>query len=192
MCFGSSRQNVLVANSLDVLAASSYIVWMPALQHPRGWLDAISSTSFWWHVRWDCSASLSVVMWHCHPLWFGRLLDSPAPFVMMQSPWLAWWSGVFVLNFSYRSEFDASFLCGCRVCLRVVGFVFAWSSHSPLSWLWYLSSRGHGVNWMNEWVGCLNQYSFCLRVALLEGGTARGWRWLFTWIDDPRNICDHC
>jgi hypothetical protein len=117
---------------------------------------AISSTPFWWHVRWDCSASLSVVMWHWHPLWFGRLLDSPAPFVMMQSPWLARWSGVFMLSFSYRSEFDASFLCGCRVCLRVVGFVFAWSSCSPLSWLWYLSSRGHGVNWMNEWVGCLN------------------------------------
>jgi hypothetical protein len=52
---------------------------------------------------------------------------------------------------------------------------------------------------------CLNQYSCCLRVALLEGGTARGWcclreallegdaargwRWLFTWIEDPRNIC---
>jgi hypothetical protein len=29
-------------------------------------------------------------------------------------------------------------------------------------------------------------------VALLEGGAARGWRWLFTWIDDPRNIVDHC
>ena len=34
--FSSSRRNVSAAN---VLAASSYIVWMPALQHPRGWLD---------------------------------------------------------------------------------------------------------------------------------------------------------
>jgi hypothetical protein len=31
-------------------------------------------------------------------LWFGSLLNSPAPFVMMQSPWLAQWSGVVVLN----------------------------------------------------------------------------------------------
>jgi hypothetical protein len=29
----------------------------------------------------------------------------------------------------------------------------------------------------------------CLRKALLEGGAARGWRWLITWIDDPRIIC---
>ena len=39
VCFGLSHRNVLVANGWDVLAASSYIVWMPALQHPRGWLD---------------------------------------------------------------------------------------------------------------------------------------------------------
>jgi len=34
--FCSSRWNVSAAN---VSAASSCIVWMPALQHPRGWLD---------------------------------------------------------------------------------------------------------------------------------------------------------
>ena len=36
VCFGSSRWNVSAAN---VSVASSYIVWMPVLQHTRGWLD---------------------------------------------------------------------------------------------------------------------------------------------------------
>jgi hypothetical protein len=31
-----------------------------------------------------------------------------------------------------------------------------------------------------------------LREALPWGGAAQGWRCLFTWIDDPRNIVDHC
>ena len=77
------------------------------------------------------------VMWHWHPLWFGSLIDSPAPFVIMQTPWLAQWSSVVVLNFSYRSEFDALFLCGCCVRLHVVGFIFEWSSCLSLSWLWW-------------------------------------------------------
>ncbi len=47
---------------------------------------AISSTPFWWHVQCDCPALLSIVMWHWHPLWFGNLLNLPAPFVMMLLP----------------------------------------------------------------------------------------------------------
>ncbi len=43
---------------------------------------AISSTPFWWHVQCDCPALLSIVL-HWHPLWFGKLPNSPAPFVMM-------------------------------------------------------------------------------------------------------------
>ncbi len=42
----------------------------------------ISSTPFWWHVHCDCPALLSIVL-HWHPLWFGKLPNSPAPFVMM-------------------------------------------------------------------------------------------------------------
>ena len=182
---------------------------------------ATSSTPFGWHVRCDCSALLFIIMWHWHPLWFGSLLDSPAPFVMMQMPWLSWWSGLVVLNFSYRSEFDTSFLCvvafvfvwsgsssrGHLFILFVLVFVFVWASRSLFSCL-CLSLCGCGVKWMNGWVGCLNQFLCCLRVALLEcsacqgwhclrdalleGGAARGWHLLFTWIDDPQNICDQC
>ena len=43
---------------------------------------AISSTPFWLHVQCDCPALLSIVL-HWHPLWFGKLPNSPAPFVMM-------------------------------------------------------------------------------------------------------------
>ena len=84
---------------------------------------AISSTPFWWHVRCDCSVLLFVIMWHWHPLWFGSLLDSPAPFVMMQAPWFAWWSGVAVLNF-----------CGSghlRVGVSFVVFLFRVCHCSP-------------------------------------------------------------
>ncbi len=42
----------------------------------------ISSTPFWWHVQCDCPALLSIVL-HWHPLWFGKLPNLPAPFVMM-------------------------------------------------------------------------------------------------------------
>ena len=91
---------------------------------------AISSTPFRWHVQCDCSALLSVVMWHWHLLWFGSLLGLPPPFVMMQRPWLAWQSDVVVLNFSYRSE-----------------FVFAWGSRSLFSWSSCLSLRG-GVSFV--------------------------------------------
>ena len=104
---------------------------------------ATSSTPFGWHVRCDCSALLFIIMWHWHLLWFGSLLDSPAPFVMMQMPWLYWWSGVVVLNFSYRSEFDTLFLC-------VVSFVFVWSGSS---------SCGHFI--------CRVCVSVCLRVGIL-------------------------
>ena len=86
---------------------------------------AISSTPFRWHVQCDCSALLSVVMWHWHLLWFGSLLGLPPPFVMMQRPWLAWQSDVVVLNFSYWSE-----------------FVFAWGSRLSFSWSSCLSLHG--------------------------------------------------
>ncbi len=95
-------------------------------------------------------------------------------------PWLAWWSGVVVLNFSYRSEFDASFLCGCRVCLHVVvsfvifvvvTFVFAWlrsQMDELVSWLpksiLVLLEGGTAWGWR------------CSGAALLEGGAAWGWR----------------
>jgi len=95
--------------------ASTWMVWY-----------ARSSTLFWWHVQCDCSVSLFVIMWHWHPLWFGSLLDSPAPFVMMQAPWFARWSGVAVLNFC------------------VVRFIFAWASRSLFSFS-CLSLCGHLV-----------------------------------------------
>jgi hypothetical protein len=43
---------------------------------------AISSTPFQWHVRCDCPALLSIVL-HWHPLWFGKLANLPAPFVLL-------------------------------------------------------------------------------------------------------------
>ena len=42
----------------------------------------ISSTPFRWHVRCDCPALLSIVL-HWHPLWFGKLPNLPAPFVLL-------------------------------------------------------------------------------------------------------------
>ena len=142
---------------------------------------AISSTPFWWHVRCDCSVLLFVIMWHWHPLWFGSLLDSPAPFVMMQAPWFARWSGFAVLNFC------------------VVGFIFAWASHSSFSFL-CLSLCGRLVHCflvrvplrvvvsfvvfvfvfifarsqsqIDEWVSWLPKPI----LVLLEGGAAWGWR----------------
>ncbi len=42
----------------------------------------ISNTPFWWHVQCDCPALLSIEL-HWHPLWFCKLPNLPAPFVMM-------------------------------------------------------------------------------------------------------------
>ena len=129
-CLGDKRLRCLGGKFLCCVNASAPAsTWMV--------IYAISSTPFQWYVQWDCSVFFSVVMWHWHPLWFGSLIDSPAPFVIMQTPWLAQWSSVVVLNFSYRSEFDALFLCGCHVRLHVVGFIFEWSSCLSLSWLWW-------------------------------------------------------
>ena len=119
VCICSSRQNVSAAN---VLAASSYVMWMPALQP---WIVryAISSTPFQWHVRCDCSALLFVVMWHWHPFWFGSILDSPALFVMMDAMigsmiWccrveflLSIWVWCFVFVWLWESYLSFSFLC---------------------------------------------------------------------------------
>ncbi len=114
---------------------------------------AISSTPFWLHVRCDCSALLSIVMWHWHPLWFGSLLDLPTPFVMMQTPWLAWQSDVVVLNFSYRSE-----------------FVFTWASRSSFLWSSRLSLRGHVCLRVGIWFVVFCGFHVCLCVVAESNG----------------------
>ena len=116
-----------------------YIVWMPGLQHPRGWLDVqylahpfdgmfdvIVPPRF--SVRRDCSASLlafgtlcclAVSLIHQHPLWWCRHHD------LLNDPVLS----------------RGCLICRVHVCVRVcvcihVGvlfvlfFVFVWSSRS--------------------------------------------------------------
>ena len=160
-----------------------------------------------------------------------------APFVVWQSPWFAsplcdlWWCRChdclddlvllcwisliglsLMLCFCVLSRLSSCgrvHLCvGVLFVVFVLVFVFVWAPPRSLFSCFCSSSCGRGVKWMNGWVGCLNQFLCCLRVALLEGGASQGWRclrealleggaargWprLFTWIDDPRNICDHC
>ena len=113
-----------------------------------------------------------------------------------------------MLNFSYWSEFvfawgfrslflwssclslrgRVSFVvfCGCHVSLCVVlesnlfivfvvvTFVFAW-----------LRSQMDVVSWLPKPILVFLESG----TALLEGGAARGWRWLLTWIDEPQIIC---
>jgi hypothetical protein len=101
--------------------------------------------------------------------------------------------------------------CRVCVCLRVVVsfivlvfvFVFAGSRSQMdklVSWLpkpiLMLLEGGAARGWRFSGVALLEGGASwgwrCLREAPIEGGAARGCLWLFTWIDDPRNIVDHC
>jgi hypothetical protein len=111
-------------------------------------------------------------------LWVGSLLNLPTLFVMMQSSWLAPWSGVVVLNFSWVWCFVFVWLscgrlvccfCGCHICLRVVAESTGWTSdlvaktNIRVAWGWRclrMALLGVGTAWGRR----------CLRVALFRGG----------------------
>ncbi len=182
---------------------------MPALQHPRGWLD---------------------MQYLAHP--FDVMFDVIVP--PHFSVWCDCSASLFVLNSSAPDDAGAMICLVIWCCVSsvviVFVFVFVWASCSSISssLCSHLVRRFHvcvrlrvvisfvifvfvyvfarSRSQVNEWVSwlpkpilvCLraalleggaSQGWRCLREALLLGGAAWGWRWLFTWIDNPWKIC---
>ena len=100
MCFGSSCWNVLAAS-----LGGKYLRRVNAIAPASTWMVryAISSTPFWWHVRCDCPALLSIVL-HWHPLWFGKLPNLQAPFVLLHRPLLSRLVGLTARRFTWIDD----------------------------------------------------------------------------------------
>ena len=80
---------------LYIATCTSLLVHRYAIAPASTWMVRylISSTPFRWHVRCGCPALLSFVL-HWHPLWFGKLPNLPAPFVLLL-PSPKYWSRAF-------------------------------------------------------------------------------------------------
>ncbi len=157
VCFGLSRQNVSGAS-----LGGKYLRHVNAIAPASMWMIryAISSTPFWWHVQCACPALLSIVL-HWHPLWFGKLPNLPAPFVMML---LSCWCFASPLDPISRLPWLSG--CGCAVWLNGLT---AWRLDGSMGWqfTWIDDPRNMLFSWIDD-----------------------PWTILFTWIDDPRTIFD--
>ncbi len=146
----------------QVSAASTYVVWMPSLQHPRGWLDMR-------YLAHPFNGMCNVIVPPCFPLCYIGTLCGLANSQICQHPLCCY----IVLCFLGLSAWRLDGLTARRFMWiddprNIVDYV----DRQSTDYFVYLDRQSTDYFWS---------------VRQLNGSTV----WRFLWIDDPRTIVDY-